>query len=700
MCTMTQAAILVLVFLQIMIVQSALPSMSPTLSQSGSSPGSQPSRNPTQGQSGGSPSSFTLQPSRVPTTGGTGGVLPSLMPTQGQSRGSPVPTSGVSSPTLAPTPPATSDVIVCPTYTISNSYYATQNYAICSATVCEGETLSADNCALCGDGQFTYAYLYNSSYQDVGDANGYSDCGCQHTSLSYTRTSPGCESIMLREGCYGANTCTSTFTIKVGRSPTMAPTYIANIESNFFVLNHYSDGNCTSMIASQLVELNSCTYNGETYESYLVTYTDSGYNVLNYYVYADPQCSQLQGSAAIIDVSFENCAYQESLGFIMGAVLPRSDNWAADYGIGVIEVAYSSSNFCDPSTGKVSTFVSQNNCNGKKFYSIVGNSVQITEFESDNCMGNALGMSTVSGASLQCYAGSSDDDGDDSSSYANITSTTYYIQNKVFVWDIYPNGDCNFPIGAVGYPLEVCVVVSEGFGAMYKVFTTSNGNLTFGIFYYGDESCSSMLNNGEAMFKQSFAANGACATNPNQFDSKYFSGRVVMGTYAWWENGYRNGVIQETYGYDGICNGIADHVTTYFSNDYCVDGSKYISNTNSNSILYLEFQYGNCTGNILYNNTFRSSVVGSCINDPGVYDLHDSVDPIVYVYSIHSASLQDLGVCAFINSTNIGTLHNEWSCVNGEVASDPCLGWYGVNCNLAGQIIEFNFNNSNLQGKF
>eukprot|EP01038_Epipyxis_sp_PR26KG_P015758 gene15758-21339_t len=155
---------------------------------------------------------------------------PTAYPTQS-------PTGPSSVPTSRPTPVITAS-FTCPAYNVSSTNFATRGYDSCCFQSCGVANLSISSCGCTGE---TFARLTNSSgdvlfvYYD----NGY--CTSNPTCFSLLYSAPStCTNYCLREGCYGDQRCSGTFTVvsyggtlsfiqnSTTISPTISPTKMPN----------------------------------------------------------------------------------------------------------------------------------------------------------------------------------------------------------------------------------------------------------------------------------------------------------------------------------------------------------------------------------------------------------------------------------------------------------------------------------------
>jgi hypothetical protein len=122
-------------------------------------------------------------------------------------------------------PPPT-DITLCPSYSVSNTNYAEQNYASCEVYACPGSTIVISGCgpgACSGD---QYLSLYDSSNYQV--ASNDDNCGlCSE--ITYITSQP-CQTYSIHEGCYGSNSCGGTLSV-----------IITSLSSNDDNYDYYND---------------------------------------------------------------------------------------------------------------------------------------------------------------------------------------------------------------------------------------------------------------------------------------------------------------------------------------------------------------------------------------------------------------------------------------------------------------------------
>lgn len=184
------------------------------------------------------PAPSSVPPTAIPT------VFPTRLPTS--VRPTPVPSTVAPTPlpTLSPTrqpsysmaPTIVSQSLTsCPSYSTSNTGSATYNYAQCEGIrVCYLETIIIGQCfsPLLG-----FADQYIRLADELGNIVSWNDdtynCGgnagiSRLSSITYTRTSAGCGTYTLHEGCYASSSCSGTMqyliTSENSAYPSLTPT--------------------------------------------------------------------------------------------------------------------------------------------------------------------------------------------------------------------------------------------------------------------------------------------------------------------------------------------------------------------------------------------------------------------------------------------------------------------------------------------
>lgn len=133
-------------------------------------------------------------------------VLPTLVPTV-------VPTVS-----MAPT-----NSFYCPSYSATNTYYASQGYGLCSFVACGGSQVSISGCGCSGD-QYIKLYSGNTFLTSSDDY-----CGaCSAISYLVSGNSSTCGNYTIYEGCFGDGSCSGSLLVSGAAyfvvSPTAMPT--------------------------------------------------------------------------------------------------------------------------------------------------------------------------------------------------------------------------------------------------------------------------------------------------------------------------------------------------------------------------------------------------------------------------------------------------------------------------------------------
>jgi hypothetical protein len=114
-------------------------------------------------------------------------------------------------PSTAPPPPP--GTIECAPYSVSNTNYASQNYATCSFVACPGQRLEiAPDCPAdpnsCSQ---NYYRLYDSNNYQASTAYGYTcDGSCVKLVYALTNYNVECQTYYIHQGCYGYAACSGS----------------------------------------------------------------------------------------------------------------------------------------------------------------------------------------------------------------------------------------------------------------------------------------------------------------------------------------------------------------------------------------------------------------------------------------------------------------------------------------------------------
>jgi hypothetical protein len=174
----------------------------------------------------------SIDPNLVPSE------VPILEPTD-------IPSILTASPTEVPSSmPSRSSQFYCPSYSVSYTNNAEQNYATCEVYACPGSTIVISGCgpgACSGD---QYLSLFDSSNYQVAS----NDDNCESCSEITYITSQPCQTYSIHEGCYDSNSCGGTLSVAVGDdSPTETPTLLPSIDpSSQFYCPSYSASNTSN----------------------------------------------------------------------------------------------------------------------------------------------------------------------------------------------------------------------------------------------------------------------------------------------------------------------------------------------------------------------------------------------------------------------------------------------------------------------
>ena len=113
--------------------------------------------------------------------------------------------------------------ITCPSFSVSNTNNAAQNYATCTFAAYNGDRITISSCGCTGD---TLLRLYDSGGSQIStiDDSG-NQCGlCSVMSTPYVISGSSVWSaITIREGCYGTVSCSGTVIISGVSEATILP---------------------------------------------------------------------------------------------------------------------------------------------------------------------------------------------------------------------------------------------------------------------------------------------------------------------------------------------------------------------------------------------------------------------------------------------------------------------------------------------
>ena len=138
---------------------------------------------------------------------------------------------------------------LCPSFSVTNTNFATINYATCSFTACPGDivvmsTLSPGSCN--GD---TFLRLYDpTSGNQLTFNDDYDGSFCSQ--ITYTLTL-SCRACALRQGCYSSSTCGGQITYSGNTIPTQIPSIIPETITSLQFTNNPSQ--LPSIIHRQLL---------------------------------------------------------------------------------------------------------------------------------------------------------------------------------------------------------------------------------------------------------------------------------------------------------------------------------------------------------------------------------------------------------------------------------------------------------------
>ena len=179
----------------------------------------------------------TLRPTRAPTT-----VSPSAIPTPAPSERptfvltpypSRQPSSAIPSPApserptfVSTEPPSTLPSLYtsCPAYSASSTNSANYNFMVCEGiSLCQLDRLTIGQCFTPSLGRGDqYIRLVEDATGSIVASNDDSSCGLL-SKIEYSRSSPGCGTYTLREGCFAQYSCGGTMQYVV-TTPTYTPT--------------------------------------------------------------------------------------------------------------------------------------------------------------------------------------------------------------------------------------------------------------------------------------------------------------------------------------------------------------------------------------------------------------------------------------------------------------------------------------------
>ena len=109
---------------------------------------------------------------------------------------------------------------ICPLYSTANTNSDTQNYYTCSTPtgssgtgLCQGMkySIGSSSCASCSGDQMLSLYTTSGSIVNSNDDYNYPSCSCSQ--MQGYMSLPGCNSYVIREGCYGATSCSGAVSV-------------------------------------------------------------------------------------------------------------------------------------------------------------------------------------------------------------------------------------------------------------------------------------------------------------------------------------------------------------------------------------------------------------------------------------------------------------------------------------------------------
>ena len=203
-------------------------------------------------------------------------------------------------PTEEPsTAPISAGSLICPVYFATLTYYAMDNYVVCSFVACSNTYLSIEsNSSL-------------ESYAVLRDSQGlYLSAG---SSFAYTTSSnSGCQTYQLDQGCRYYDSCSAQYTIFGGSSlapttsptgpsqvpspvpvPTVAPTFSTSVSCAFFSTTYTSDctaadSDCPSCsftaCPSTTIQVRLTNANSDSYYQLFYIYGPAGEYVYSTYI--------------------------------------------------------------------------------------------------------------------------------------------------------------------------------------------------------------------------------------------------------------------------------------------------------------------------------------------------------------------------------------------------------------------------------
>lgn len=164
------------------------------------------------------PTVLTKAPSRRPS------VRPSSKPTSVPSTVRPS-----TAPTATPTTSSNTTTIYCPSYSASNTNYASYLPSIseCSFIACAGASVAVTVCSSIASSALCSGDTYLKVYDSQGSLVAFNDDYCSLCSTVTFTASAKCQTYTIWEGCYASQSCSGKVGIVIGASlPTLFPTTI------------------------------------------------------------------------------------------------------------------------------------------------------------------------------------------------------------------------------------------------------------------------------------------------------------------------------------------------------------------------------------------------------------------------------------------------------------------------------------------